>query len=452
MLYIDVPEPDQMQQNDYNLLVATNAEYYTRANQLSGTNPDVDELVDYFKLLLKDKTEKEVAGSTFFRLDSGTILRNHLPMSGRTMKRNGSNEVEVKLSRCVSRIDLVNRDDTYDLVSVSLWNVFPRTHIWDNNFTNYTDEKHLNRFGTIYMDNQSNTEIRGRFYTFENYVPNTLQNDTATTCLIVGLRPKEDSKRTEYYRINLCPTGRSQLLRRNHLYQVTINRVTGKGKGSEKDAYENAEILLSGTIQSWDEDDFSNLQFDEEHTLFLSHSKINLSYSGGTEFVNIVTRGTGEVKISQEILPDGLKARLSAARDTLYIDAARTFDKKEGLVEIQFGSFRAAVEVSQNGEYSEWLEITPDRLHPFPAEKDAPNHTQMVSVDASPGCKARLYNDNDTNIFSLAEEENYFTISVKEDNDTEKPRYSFVTVFLEDNPMIARILLLTQTGKNKETI
>ncbi|MCD7933238.1 MAG: hypothetical protein LUH15_18830 [Tannerellaceae bacterium] len=449
MLYIDVPEPDQMQQNDYNLLVATNAEYYTRANQLSGTNPDVDELVDYFKLLLKDKTEKEVAGSTFFRLDSGTILRNHLPMSGRTMKRNGSNEVEVKLSRCVSRIDLINRDDTYDLVSVSLWNVFPRTNIWDNNFTNYTDEKHLNRFGTIYVDNQSNTEIRGRLYTFENYVPNTLQNDTATTCLIVGLRPKEDPKRTEYYRINLCPTGRLQLLRRNHLYQVTINRVTGKGKGSEKDAYENAEILLSGTIQSWNEDDFSNLQFDEEHTLFLSHSKINLSYSGGTEFVNIVTRGTGEVKISQEILPDGLKARLSAARDTLYIDAARTFDKKEGLIEIQFGSFRAAVEVSQNGEYSEWLEITPDRLTAFPADKDSKNNSQKVVVDTKDEWVVELYNENDTEIFSYVKKKDELTISVKESNDKEEPRFSFVTVSLKNNPFITRTLLLIQEGNKK---
>ncbi|MCD8193195.1 MAG: hypothetical protein LUD74_01320 [Tannerellaceae bacterium] len=460
-IYLDLSGQTQLEDTDYNLLVAANAEYYARAKDFNHTIDDIELLIRYFKELLDGKTEKEVAGSTFFRLDSGSFVPTHLPMSGKAIKRAGSRQTEVKLSRSVSRIDVTNEDERYELISASLWNVFPRINIWDNSFTDYTDEKHLNRFAIHYTDNQSDNKITASLYSFENYVPNPQPNDTLTTCLIVGMRRKDDKKQVEYYRINLHPAGSSHILKRNNLYHVTIRNVLQDGKGNEQDAYTDREIRLSGTIKGWEEDDFSNVQFDGDNILALSFATVNFPAKGGIEEVDILTRGNGEIKIVQQDLPKNIDAKLSVndKKTTLTINAHSAQDEVKGWVEVQFGNLRATLYITQQGHTSEQISLSQVTLPDFPARTEEYTTTQTIEVTATGPWVARLYNETGQNWFSFHEEDNEteikgapggnnsFAIYLREDNPEAGLRYSFITVSLISNPMVSRMILLTQNGQ-----
>ena len=105
--------------------------------------------------------------------------------------------------------------------------------------------------------------IGEKLYAYPNMVGVTKQNDKLTTCLLVAAyyqkdawtgTPAEGSKLT-YYRINIARgSGSSQLLKRNNVYNVTINSAAGEGSDNEDDALGAPDNKLNTSINDWEED------------------------------------------------------------------------------------------------------------------------------------------------------------------------------------------------------
>ncbi|MCC8154514.1 MAG: hypothetical protein LIP01_10035 [Tannerellaceae bacterium] len=378
-------------------------------------------------------------------------------MSGKASKGIEDKYVDVILTRSVCRIDVINKDPQYDLVSASLWNVFPRTTIWGSRFQAYEDEPPLNNYIPTTID--SGDEIKSRLYVYENYVAMPEQDDKQTTCVIVGLKKKNATK-TEYYRINVSVGDLGQQLKRNNLYKININSVLGNGKSTEEDAYKDSELHISSDVNGWNVDESGIILFDGDNILALPYSQVNFTPAGGAFNCNIFTHGTGTLSITNELLPEGIRVELDGSILTITADGSE--DDRQGMVEVSFGNLVATITIKQQGDKTEYLEIQPERLADFPPVPKAEGGviqtvSDKIEVDASGPWDAVLV-CNDPGTFSFDKGEGVietelrsedatdggFSIYLQSANSADSPKYGFVMITLRSNPKISRVILLTQ--------
>ncbi|MCD8176771.1 MAG: hypothetical protein LUE98_04835 [Tannerellaceae bacterium] len=442
---------------EYNLLIAANVEYYIRANDITFDPDDpasMEELRLYLKSLLSGRTESEVLESTYLRLGDEPLRADCLPMSGTAKKSKEKGEVDVILTRGVCRVDVINKDPLYELVSASIWNVYPRTTIWQGRFQTYDDEDPVLEY---MMGNPETGEqsIEGQLYAYENYVAAPEQGDHVTTCVIVGLA-KTGGNSTEYYRINVSVGDAGQQLKRNNLYRININSVLGNGKGTEQDAYEDTDMLISSDLNGWNIDESGIILFDGDNILALPYSRVNFTPGGGTFNLTIFTHGTGTLQITNEFLPDNMTVSLN--NNELVINALSSDDDRQGMVEIGFGNLKGTITITQQGDQTEFLELSTTALVNFPPVPGAGQSPgEPVVVEASGKWDATIV-CNQPNSFSFAADDDtaatlacedpdgngQFTIFLHSTNNTENALYGFVMVTLRSNPKISRVLLLTQ--------
>lgn len=172
--------------------------------------------------------------------NSQAIPSGWLLMNGKTVKNSTDTKINIALMRNVVRFDVVNKiPETHNLETVSIWNAYGRSSIWNEGVMDYSNgAARIHRYYGV--DNTSNTttegadnkglmlgNIYGSLYAFENSVISPAQNDTKTTCLIVGLKERATGNLT-YYRANIHPDNSPQQLKRNKVYRLTVLNEIGR--------------------------------------------------------------------------------------------------------------------------------------------------------------------------------------------------------------------------------
>ncbi len=414
--------------------------------------------------------------------DNGQAIgRNAILMNGRTVKNTDQYDIKLTLSRNVSRFDVNNSArEEYDLVSVSVWNAHPTSSIWGEGVIDYSSS--ASRIRRFYgLDNSANTgeaggdgkgpmlnNIAGGLYAFENRVASPVGNDKLTTCLIIGMRERATGT-VNYYRVNVHPDQSAQVLKRNNAYRVTINRVTGPGKGSEELAYTGAGNNLDYVINYWDLDDNGLIVQDGTSILSIPSKTVRIGRNGGESNYSIFTfsgstSASGLAIKSQTYDPATNKIRASLNGNTLVINADPLDlgeDERRGVVILSFAGLEASINIIQSGSIDTYLRVVmPDggipKFAPF-----AGIPSGLIQVQASGPWTAKLVMLNGGFSFASASHPvsatttinsasplvtaNKFQVWTHSANPLTEPREAFIVVSLDSDPEnYASVIMLTQ--------
>ena len=431
--YVRVPMPDPDEQNpegtmgmnidteidfsDTSLDAANAYNILAIANISDGiyVNGDVDGWIAQWN----GKKESEVMAAARVILASG-FSPSSLPMHGRMEKPAGENQAHLLLARDVARFDLFNRlKNDFDLLTVSVWNAYPSTSIWEQGIMDYSSQ--VTRVRRHYaFDNESNVsseapdatlnDIQGGLYAFENQVATPAADDKMATCLVVGLRRRSDGK-IGYYRVNIIEdeTG-SQVLRRNYAYSLIITGVEDhdNAASTEETAYLGQNNTLIYTIGEWSVDPGGLIVQDEHSMLSIPTKTVNMGKKGQTyEFkiqaisdlpspaplaVRNQTYRPTTILDGDGNLVQGIDARLDG--NTLIItstDLELDETERHGMIVLSFAGLEISMNVMQSGVHDHFLQVTlPDGgISQFPAYSGI--SSGLIGVQASGTWTAKLY-------------------------------------------------------------
>lgn len=439
--------------SSYILLLIANGDAY-----IPGRN-----MTDWLETLDDSYTENDVINTTMSSFtvapdgdpvveawdESQVLIRqNDLLMTTRSEKLSDQEIVDVRLVRALSRFDVEVTADGCTLETVSVWNAFPTTSIWQSNFNDYgNDVRRIKRF---YGKEAAGNVLKGGIYSFENYVASPEQNDQVTTCLILGI--KANGVRT-YYRANIHPASKIQALKRNNAYKVVVQRVREAGGSTELDAYGDPKFLLDLTINDWMVDENGSIQYDGENILALPTTNMVFLPEGGTRVDNIFTLGAGHILyLSKTELPYGITAKLEG--NTLTVNAAPSNQDRSGYVELRFGNLVGIINISQSGLIEQYLNLSAYEVPEFGYAQWNNSMVDPIQVTSSGPWTATVYNgpyftfqSGDASVVKKqGVSGNSFTLVTSSANPDPGARYSFVHVVLDEFPDISRVLILTQSG------
>ncbi len=380
------------------------------------------------------------------------IKQDDLLMTAKTEKLAKQENVTVRFTRGVARFDVeiaAEIADDFVLETVSVWNAFPTTTLWESSFNDYKSQERIKRFYGKRAD-ETTHQLKGGIYSFENYVADPVQNDEVTTCLILGIK---NNDKISYYRVNIHPESKVQALKRNQAYKITVKRVRDEGDSTEEGAHGNNRFLLDLVINDWIQDDSGSIQYDGENILALPTTNMVFQPSGGERVDNIFTLGAEHTLIlSKKELPDGITVALDGKKLTVKADPS-TVDKS-GFIELRFGNLVGIIKISQSGEVKQYIDLSTYEVPEFGSGIWASSLTEDIKVYSSGPWTATIYNGP------------YFSFQENDASDTEKQgingegfklvtssanaqpnfRYSFVHVVLDEFPDISRVVVLAQRG------
>jgi len=396
------------------------------------------------------------------------VTSDRLLMHGRFEKVAGRTQINLLLTRNHARLDVYNNVRTvYDLVSASVWNSYPSSSIWGEGVTDWshTAPRIRDHYG---VDNHTNEDgsdlngpilgdIRGGLYVFENQSITPEPHDLQTTCLIIGLRKRDDPSATvTYYRANIHPQGNMQLLRRNHAYGLTIRSVSGPGAVTEELAYIGQGDSLEYSIGNWNLDDNGLIISDDFSILSLPTKMVNIGRELSVSTFSIYTFTTlsdaqGLSIRSQTYTPTGNSIRARLDGNTLVIEAdplGLDETERRGVVVLSFAGLENSISIYQSGTAGDYLRVhLPDGGIPrFPYF--AGLFSGVIRVEASDFWTAKLY----MNGFSFGPQldpmprittlrstdglvDNHrFRVYTHSMNDGSSARDAFIVVTLDKNP------------------
>lgn len=307
-LSFDVPETVQ-QGTDYNILVIGNAEKY-----LSYGYTTVNTYLDTFI----GKSRNNVMTAIAATIDD-PVTRKYpgvLPFYGKYVDKEGNeipfnytrNEVgftvngEFWFSRAICRIDINNlvpglldikyakvcnyrNESLYFKDGTTVGRVIPLERASDDPAGDWSDGYMPTTDVAGESGNVMSQRLRESLYALPNAVNTTVQNDKATTCLIIAgyytENGKKDSELT-YYRFNLANPGEAQLMNRNFVYRAVIKGVKRRGHKTDFDAYNDGNPIFEYDVDDeWDADD-DNFVTDGKGN-FLIVSKSHLTFQGSAD-------------------------------------------------------------------------------------------------------------------------------------------------------------------------
>jgi len=421
---------------------------------------------------------KGIPGNTV-EYERRPIPSDKLPMSTTFNKKGDQEQVDIVLTRAVVRFDVHNlKKQTYDLVSVSVWNAYGKTMVWKDAHMNYTELPYQRFYGVEAEETNVNgsdgyplmSNIIGKLYSFENFVVSPDQRDKYTTCLIVGMGKRDgDGGRygtVSYYRVNIAPDGSSQHIKRNNVYKLSINNILGDGAPDELQAYTQNDNKLDYNINSWNLDDNGMVLIDGVNTLVVPVKKIRLSPEGESREYSIFTSGPGTLVLSRvEMNHPGLSATLIGNRLIVTgTPMANGEAGRTGSIVLSIGSLDATIDILQSENDNLYLELSKSRTVTFPAYGFSGLPDGDIIVSSSGPWTAEIFNPNpvganpgfsfnnngvlkmtfDSEIDGLGANKDRFHIYTTGTNPDNNPRYSFVIVTLKANEEINRSLVLMQ--------
>ena len=389
----------------------------------------IDKWMGEFRV--KNMSERDVITGSNVSLPS-SITPDMILMHGRMEKPAGEGQLHMVLGRDLARFDVNNAAKAdFDLISVSVWNGYPASSIWERGILDYSGNvervrRHyqINNDGNLIPGDpeEKMADVKGGLYAFENQVPSPVQDDKVTTALIVGMRervggPDLDSDGqldVYYYRVNMTNDTGVQDLRRNNVYALNIKSVQEIGWATEEDAYLGKINGLTYTINEWNRD-ANGLVVENEHSMLsIPTKKVTI---GAGKNVNEVI----EVELSVSTfttLPSPAKLRVQSQtyrpasigsdgftelggspiyaeldNNTLII-RAKGLDTHEtersGQIVLSYAGLEIALTVVQSGFHDKYLNLSlPDGGIPrFPAY--AGISSGLINVEATGPWVARL--------------------------------------------------------------
>ncbi|MDR0765817.1 MAG: hypothetical protein LBF09_02620 [Odoribacteraceae bacterium] len=433
----------------YSLLIAANVDGF------------LDEGMDALAWIsdMQGKSENLVLATCLLKVrgaadeqDNGhTIQGDNLPMSARVKRNAGQNTVSVELRRSVCRVDVRSEVPAgYKLVSASIWNAYPTSPAWENVLTDYK----ASRLKRLYGVTTTTPEIIGKLYALENGTSASAPADEVTTCLILGFQqdPGDD---IYYYRANINVTDVGQRLQRNNVYRLNVKGIHGPGELCELDAYTSQEFLLDVTVNEWNLDDQGGILSDGNNVLAVPTRVIVFTPVAESRSYSIYTSGPGTLEMSQSRLPAGITANLDG--HTLTVAVTANEEEREGYIELRMGDLKVLVSIKQTGNLDKYIDLSRYDVPPFPGN----GVYQMegdVQVSSSGPWSAKIHGAGFTFQFrgsaaeSPVELSHYptgetFMITTLGTNPTTDPRYAFVSVYLDEDPDVHQVLVLSQNGR-----
>lgn len=334
--------PDKLNaETDYKTLVVGNSHNYTPKSHTT-FDQYIAQLVQGSNY---DRVRKEIVaeGGVLTKTSAGS---SGLPMYG-TFTDNGGIAIpfrfsgsadegysiagKVSMNRLVSRVDINNlMANRLVITKVKLGNRRNGAYYFNHSLlhpevsldASYTPMGGVEGAETDMVKTQS---LTGELYCFSNMVPITIQNDEATTfVLIEGYYQDGDTPNTStlsYYRVNLADMGRPQQLLPNHIYKLTITNVAGAGAATEDGAISATAPKIGYSINDeWiDENDNTLVSDNKGNTLSISRANLQFAYEKeSAQLVRIKAVGPQPLqwhaaKVSDDInYPDHDKFEISA--------------------------------------------------------------------------------------------------------------------------------------------
>ena len=457
---------------DYRILVIANIHTFVG---------NMEALLESFRSLTFSQAQARMLsldeyGSTMY------ITAEEMIMTSTIVRRGGQPMIHTNLLRLFVRFDVVLGSTgqglpNHTLEWVEVWNVPTSTALWNSDFNTFgTHTRHFTSSGQL---DPAVFEHRGVVYAFENRVANSELNDGFTTCLIVAL--SDSDGRITFHRVNVNVADEAQILRRNHVYTIFINRVTGLGANTPEDAWSAAVTTLEVNVRPWQDGGEGGLMFDGEDVLAIGQNRIDfpgegcgkegypitiftfspnsdnvLRLIGGTDDGKMLI-GTKTEKDTGNGLPVGMWAELCSDRRTLTVFAESTLTARYGFIELSFGTMTGVLHVVQSDQHTRWLYLSVGTTEmPVFGQAGGTVSESPVVVSSSGAWQAELFLSdtrftfgNDINAYRLtAEGNNGDTFQVATRGALPLPRghYAFVVVSLKDDPAINRVLVLRQDG------
>ncbi len=397
----------------------------------------VDEWMGEFRL--KNMSEREVITGSRVTLPS-SITADAILMHGRMEKPAGEGQLHMVLGRDLARFDVINEArENFDLVSVSIWNGYSASSIWERGILDYSNNiervrRHyqVNNDGNLVLLDPNDptsvdpkelmADVRGGLYAFENQVSSPVQDDKVTTALIVGMRERADGPDFDddgqldvyYYRVNIINDTGVQDLRRNNAYALNIKSVREIGWATEEDAYLGQINGLTYTVNEWNLDT-NGLVVENEHSMLsIPTKKVTIGAGNGVDDEIVVELSVGT--FTTLATPPRLRVQSQTYRPAsigsdgfaefggspIYADfdnntlviRAKGLDTHEtersGQIVISYDGLEASLTVVQSGFHDKYLNLTlPDGgIQRFPAYSGI--SSGLISVEATAPWVARL--------------------------------------------------------------
>ncbi|MDR0961526.1 MAG: hypothetical protein LBM62_03045, partial [Mediterranea sp.] len=178
----------------------------------------------------------------------------------------------------VGRIAPISTSDYWD----STGNTILKPSIAGNPSDNYKPYK-VEKGPQVYTYSESTGEpAKCTIYTPEYEAP-PLTDYTNAACLVIGGKYAPDGNfdavtAESYYRIDFTETisGTVKLLDllRNHLYEITVNSVTGSGQNDPDNAFLSKTANLDATVQPWNLVHLGDMIFDKDSYLSVKHGRM----------------------------------------------------------------------------------------------------------------------------------------------------------------------------------
>ncbi len=409
---------------------------------------------------LEGKTENYAYKQVIAYIEANqSLTADKLIMTGEAAKDSGGLELmQIALTRGVVRFDVVNSARaSYDLVSVSIWNAFPELNLFGGGLTDYNKSRIQRFYG---VDNTSNVinvdqlgDIFGGLYTFPNQVVNPEKTDTKTTCLIVGLQARGTST-TTYHRINISAQDAMQDLKRNNVYRLTIQSVSGDGAGSEMEAYTGGTNEIKYQINYWELDDEGLIQQNGNIILGIPTKRIKFGPEADERSYDIFAFGGApneQIVVStawdSDDARDNIFVTQSGNTITARANALTPNTERSGSITITYAGLKATIGVIQTGTASQYLRITTSSGSGVPAYPGFAGAAMdgTLTVEASSNWTATIYNLEPNN-FSFTQPTTYtgtktgvsgstlLPIYTFIENATTSSRNAFVSISLDDDP------------------
>lgn len=140
--------------------------------------------------------------------------------------------------------------------------------------------------------------IAHAIYLFETAQPKDgTEKHVKRPCLIVQGKYKQENTSC-YYRVDLATTDAGGIVtymdvKRNHSYNVTISKVTGRGHDSPQKALESKPANITATVVAWNVSEMDNIDFDGQRVLGIGTMKYQLGKRGGNELLQQVKASKG---------------------------------------------------------------------------------------------------------------------------------------------------------------
>lgn len=474
----------------YHILALANIHGEAGKRYLNGMEPAA------WMLQWAGKTEQEVIAearawaSEGFAITSGGLL-----MNGRVEKPADVFEVTVPLVRNQVRLDIINKESEYTLVSVEIRNAYPVSQIWsDESGAGIPDySENTSRIRTYYGFEDAGVitnplgEVRGNLYIFENQVAMSGLNDRFTSSLILGMLKEGESVPT-YYRVNVAPKSSPQMLQRNHAYSVTINTIGGPGQSDPDAAYNYPnDNRLDYMINAGGLEESGMIEQDEYSVLSSPYKTVNLNLAGeiighdinqgqDARSFRIITFTRNTNRVSQlEILEQeyhlngnptaytGIEAEINGNILTfIKSESIASGNKVEGTIRLGYAGLRATINVVQT-------DLTSDFLNVFLPDGGLPSFASfggiesgLLHVEASGPWTAEILSEKGGFAFSanggtmlssttdaaLLTDGKKFSIRTVSDNTDEEIREAFILVRLAKDPEnYCSVIMITQQRK-----